>query len=269
MENLVHTVSTETFEMDYVRFGSGPKNLVIVPGLSLKPITASAAFVEKAYRMFEEDYTVYLLDRRKDVPEDFSLQMMADDISATMDALHIQTADVFGTSQGGMISQLLAIEHPEKVRRLVLGSSTSRAKKLQLEVIGGWTAAAREGRTTDLVESFVDNAFSKAYLERFRRALLKMYSHISDAELDRFAKISSTCGLINTQDRLGEIKCPVLVIGASEDHVVTPEASLEIYNKLKSEGVPCELYMYEGYGHAVYDEAPDYKDRLLAFFRKG
>ena len=27
----------------------------------------------------------------------------------------------------------------------------------------------------------------------------------------------------------------------------------------------CELYIYSGYGHAAYDLAPDYKERILEF----
>ncbi|MBR6311681.1 MAG: hypothetical protein IKR51_01740 [Oscillospiraceae bacterium] len=33
-----------------------------------------------------------------------------------------------------------------------------------------------------------------------------------------------------------------------------------------AEGIGCGIYMYEGYSHAVYDEAPDFRGRLKAFF---
>ena len=56
----------------------------------------------------------------------------------------------------------------------------------------------------------------------------------------------------------------MLVIGAKADRVLTPEGSVEIAEKL---GGKCELYMYdEKYGHCVFDEAPDYKDRIYKFF---
>ena len=60
---------------------------------------------------------------------------------------------------------------------------------------------------------------------------------------------------------LDRISCPVLVIGDKDDKVLGGAASVEIAEKLG-----CELYMYDGYGHAVYDEAPDYKQRLMDFF---
>ena len=56
----------------------------------------------------------------------------------------------------------------------------------------------------------------------------------------------------------------MLVIGAKEDKVVTAKGSEEIADKLG-----CEIYLYgEGYGHGVYDEAEDYKQRCLEFFER-
>ena len=50
--------------------------------------------------------------------------------------------------------------------------------------------------------------------------------------------------------------------------MTTPEASIKMAEKLKAEGVPCESYMYEGCGHAVFDELPDYKQRIFDFLEK-
>lgn len=41
-----------------------------------------------------------------------------------------------------------------------------------------------------------------------------------------------------------------------DDKVLGPEASLLIANQIPH----CELFMYEGYGHAAYDTAPDYRE---------
>jgi len=47
--------------------------------------------------------------------------------------------------------------------------------------------------------------------------------------------------------------------------VVGGEASQEIADLLKDRD--CTLYMYDGYGHAAYDLAPDYKERILDFLK--
>ena len=65
-------------------------------------------------------------------------------------------------------------------------------------------------------------------------------------------------------DRLVQIRCPVLVIGSADDAVLGREASEKIAAAF-GERPDCGLYMYSGYGHAVYDLAPDYKERILRF----
>ena len=56
----------------------------------------------------------------------------------------------------------------------------------------------------------------------------------------------------------------MLVIGAENDTVFPAEIS----SKEMAEKTGWELYIYEHYCHAVYDEATDYKDRIMAFFEK-
>ena len=58
--------------------------------------------------------------RTRELPEPFSIDAMADQASAMMDALRLGRADVLGWSMGGMIAQALAVLHPGQVRRLVL-----------------------------------------------------------------------------------------------------------------------------------------------------
>ncbi|MEE0830884.1 MAG: alpha/beta hydrolase, partial [Longicatena sp.] len=62
---------------------------------------------------------------------------------------------------------------------------------------------------------------------------------------------------------LNEIKCPVLVLGGEKDKIITSRASVEIANKLG-----CEIYMYAQYGHAVYEEAKDFNQRIYQFLAK-
>lgn len=75
--------------------------------------------------------------------------------------------------------------------------------------------------------------------------------------------IAEACGTFDCSDALSAIRCPVLVLGSEGDRVVTAESSTQL-----AEALGCELYLYDGsYGHGVYDEAPDYKQRCLDFLR--
>lgn len=264
---MIQSVVTPEFEMEYACFGDGPKTLIIIPGLSLRSVLASVASIETAYKIFKEDYTVYLFDRKKNAVPGYSIAEMARDMAAALNALGLTHVDVFGTSQGGMVGQYLAIEYPEFVDHLVLASSSSKAEPLQVEVIEGWADLAEAGKSDELVANFVDNCFTPKFLDRYRRALMMMYRKLSQEEMSRFAVMARACKGVNSYDRLGEIKCPVFVIGAGIDRVVTYEASEKIAEKLKACGVPVQFYTYEESGHAVFDEAPDYKERVLNFLR--
>lgn len=261
-------VNGEDIEMEYAVFGNGSKNLVLIPGLSLRSTLASASSVETAYKIFKEEYTVYLFDRRKNMPAVYPISEMAHDLAAVLKALGTGRVSVVGMSQGGMIAQYMAISNPELVDRMVLCSSSSKAEPLQIEVIGRWAELARGGFSQELVNSFIDNAFTPAFVERYRRALLMMYKNLSAEEMLRFAITSEACAGLDIYEGLGKIKCPVLVLAAGLDHVVTCEASEKIVAKLRAENVPCEFYTYAEKGHAVFDEAKDYKERILDFLHR-
>ena len=68
----------------------------------------------------------------------------------------------------------------------------------------------------------------------------------------------------DVSDQLSRIQCPVLAIGVFEDAVLDADATMEIAEKLDVRP-DFKLFMYIGYGHAAFDTAPDYRDRIRAF----
>jgi pimeloyl-ACP methyl ester carboxylesterase len=78
--------------------------------------------------VYSKHFKVVVFDNRgagrSQKPEPgYTTEDLADDAAALMDVLGIETAHIVGKSMGGMIGQWLAIKHPEKVRKLVLGCS--------------------------------------------------------------------------------------------------------------------------------------------------
>ncbi len=258
-----HTVRTSRSETEYAVFGEGNRPFIMIPGISLRRILKSASAIESAFRSFTEDYTVYLFDRRNHLPVGWTVSDMAEDLADAMLALGLSDADIYGASQGGMIAQCLAEEHPELVRKAVLAATLSRVNPTAQSVIDGWISAAKEGDIPSLVKLCLSQIYSANSLDRFGEALFRFYRDITPEELERFLRMAEGCLGFDCYDRLSVIRCPVLVVGSRGDRVLTADASLEISRKLSC---PCYLYGEE-YGHMVFDEAPDFKKRMLDFFR--
>lgn len=259
----ISTIKDGDFEMDYARIGGGKKVFLMLPGLSLTPVTPSAQAVAAAYAPALYDYTIYLLDRRKHVSPGYSCMDMADDTVRAMDMLGIKRAYIFGVSQGGMIAQCIAINHPEYAEKLLLASSNSRGSAVSDSVFKKWIELAENGDRRTLNRSFAQSIYTPEFLEMYADAFETMEEQGTDEQLEQFIVFSQACIDFNVYDKLCRIKCPVMVIGAENDRVLTAKSTKEIAEKLG-----CECYIYEHYGHAVYDEAPDYLKRVLDFFNK-
>ncbi len=261
----VKTVKLDNVEMDYAVFGTGSKSFVIIPGLSIHSVMPLAESIAEAYASFEDEYTVYVFDRAKNIKEGYSVLDAANDTASVMKELNIENADIFGASQGGMIAQYIAINHPELVHKLVLGSTLARSTSAFNEVVDEWINLAQNKEEEKLLESFVDHVYSASTLEAYRDVLISSNLGITDEEYDRFIILATACKNFDDYDELNKITCPTLVLGSNGDEVVGVEGSKELAEKIEN----AELYLYEDtYGHGVYDEAADYKQRCLDFFHE-
>lgn len=258
----IKTVSFDGGELDYAKFGSGEKPLVMIPGISIKSVLLSAQSVANAYSRYIGSHTVYLFDRRKDVQAGCCVDDMARELTAALDALGIENADFFGTSQGGMIAQQIALTNPGLIKKLVLACTASRPNEHTERVITKWIKLALDRDIEGLCTDFVNCLYSEAFAKRFVNLVIKMHADCTSEELDRFVTIARAGENFDVYDRLEKIGCPVFVLGAHRDKVLTGRASDEIAEK-----IGCDSFMYgEPYGHAVYDEARDFKEKVFAFF---
>ena len=262
VEFKIEHVSAGDVRMEVLCFGRGERTLAIIPGLSLGSVLRGAEGVVKAYECFAEDYKVYLFDRRLNMPESYSVAQMAKDTAAVMMEMGLKDIDLFGVSQGGMISQLIAIEHPELIHKLILASTISRPTEKTGDAGRIWLEGTEspEG-AAGLYRSFANLVYSEVFLSKYGQYLDAAASVVTEEDMHRFKIQLQGIGDFSTYDDLERIKCPVLVMGAWKDKVTGPDASIEIARRLS-----CQLVMYPSpYGHAVYDEAPDFKQRILKF----
>ena len=248
--------------IDYITFGTGNKNLVMIQGLNTRGIRGAGIGLAFMYRIFAKEYKVYLFDRRPDIWEGITVRDFAKDIAATMEQLNIKNADVIGVSQGGMIAQYLAIDRPDLVHKLVLVVTISKNNDTVKGVISNWIEMTQNGNMKALVTDMAMKMYSEEYIKRYKLFLPLLTIIQKPKDVNRFILFAKSCLTCEAYEELDKITCPVLVIGGKRDTVVSGEASVEIAEKLN-----CEIYLYENLGHAVYEEAKDFNQKVFDFLK--
>ena len=249
--------------MNIIRFGRGEKAFVLLSGVSLCGLEGAGAGVAAAYADYADGYTVYLFDRKKVLPSGYRVADMAEDVYRALCTLGIEQADVYGVSQGGMMALCLALAHPALVRRLALCSTQARAGRTMREVAAVWQQLAAQADAAGLNRCFAELVYSPAYRAQYSEAFRAMEQQGTAADCARFAILAKACAEFDVFDRLGQIRCPALVLADVNDRVIDVSSSRELAEQLS-----CTLHLYQVYSHAVFDEAADVKQRVLAFMRQ-
>ena len=252
----------DTF-MDYISFGKGTKPLIMIQGLSTTGIKGLGFFISIMYRFLAKDYKIYLFDRRDLLWEGISVEDFAEDLATAMDAFEIKKAHIIGVSQGGMIAQYLAINRPDLVDKLILVVTLSRNNSTIQAVIKNWITLVKQNDIKRFVEDMTRKMYSDKYFKRYKFLIPLLTILQKTKNTQRFIILAEACLTCNTYNDLKAIKCPVFVIGAGKDQIVTGEASKEIAKQLN-----CKIHMYENAGHAVHQECKDFNQRIYEFLRE-
>lgn len=263
----IETIVTDRFEMDYFKCGRGSRSLVIIPGLSAKSVMESADQISKMYDPIADDFMIYVIDRRKDLPSPYPVHDMAIDTAEAIISLGLKDVYLFGASQGGMIVLEIAIEYPDLVKKLAVGSTSANLRSQESEAIDEWIKLAKEKKTKELFLSYGKKLYPPEIFEQCRDVLISTSETVTDSDLERFIISAEGMRGFDITDRLQKITCPALVTGSFEDEVLDSDMTMEIAEKL-DERKDFELYMYNGFGHAAFDTAPDYLARIHSFFMK-
>lgn len=251
--------------MDFIRFGTGPRNLVMLPGLGdgLQTVRGTAIPMAWMYRIFAKDCTVWCFSRKRSLPEGYTTRDMARDLKEAMDSLGIARADLLGVSMGGMIAQWFAVDYPEAVGRLILTVTSSRPNPLLIRSVEEWMDMARKGDHTALMDSNVRKIYSDGYYRKNRWLIPLMGRFTKPRSYDRFLIQARACLTHNAHPFLDAITAPTLVIGGRKDQCLGGEASEAIAEKIPG----AKLCMYDEWGHGLYEEAEDFNQRVLEFLK--
>ena len=251
-------------QMDYIAFGRGRKPLIVLPGLGdgLKSAKGTALPFSVMYHKLGADYRVFFFSRRRSIPDGFTTKDMAEDVVYAMDVLHIRKAYVLGVSMGGMISQHLAITHPERVAKLVLCVTTVKMGDQTQRIIRRWEAMARRKKYRAFMLDMGERIYTEACFKK-RKMLYHLMGNIAvPKSWDNYYAQTAACLTHDTSNDIHHIKCPTLILGGEQDHVIPMEDSKKL-----TEAIPgSRIYLYPLFGHGVPEEARDFQERLISFF---
>ncbi len=256
-------ITIDNTDIDYIVFGNGKKNLLMIPGLGdgLKTAKGMALPFAWMYRRLAKDYRVYVISRRNVMPKGFTTRDMAKDIAVVLQKLGVEQTSVIGVSQGGMIAQYLAIDFPDLIEKLILTVTLARQNDTVQKVISNWMDMAKCGDYKSLMIDTAEKYYSENYLKKNRWVYPLMGNIGKPKSFERFLIMAQACIEHDAFDELVQITCPTLILGGKKDQIVTGEASIEISTQIPGS----EIYMYEEFGHGAYEEAKDFLDRIMEF----
>lgn len=193
----------------------------------------------------------------------FSIELFADDTAGLLDALGIKKAHILGWSMGTNIAQELALRYPDKVNKLILYAADPGGKEciqpdkpLEMVTDTSGTLHDREERVVKVL-----------FPDEWRKI------HPDIREYFPFPKERSLIGNVNRQaqamnewqgsySRLGQIKCPTLLITGAADVIPPPINSFIMGEKISGAWV----IQIEGGGHGLMYQYPeDFSRVILAF----
>jgi aminoacrylate hydrolase len=241
-------------DLYYEDAGAGPP-LMLVPGLG-----GQGSFWISQVPVFSRDFRTVVHDHRGAGRSThsritYSVEQMADDTLRLMDALGIGAAHFVGHSTGGAIGQRIALDHPDRLRSLVLSATWAGPDAYFRRVF--------ESRRQTLVDSGIEAYLRASVLfQATPRWVSDNDEFITDIQRVSAAASSPVEVLLSRIDailrhdcraRLLEIRVPTLVIVARDD-VITPV----FYSEELAGRIPgAKLVVLDGGGHyapAIHSE---------------
>ena len=193
---------------------------------------------------------------RSDAPDEpMTMATFVDDTLAVMDHLGLASAHVCGQSFGGMVAQLLALDHPERVRSVILAAthpghrhavrSRARVPKDRL-----WLALYSPGFAEANPDHVEEDVMVGSQRPQAPHAARRQWE--ATREFDPW-------------DRLPSLSVPSLVLHGSEDRLVDVENARRLAQRIPG----AELVILEGPGHVYHSEQPEAADAaVLDFVRR-
>lgn len=249
--------------IEYYKFGSGKKIMVMIPGIGIRSCIPLGKSVEAAYKQFSDEFTVYLIERANELKINDSLKDIASDYIKVFEVLRLNNIYLMGASFGGMIGQVITELRNDLINKLVIVSSTCHQNGREDETIAVWSKLAKANKIEELTIHMLNHVYSENIAEMLKENTVKDALTLTDKEIERFIVQDDAMISFSGSEELKVITCPTLIIAAKGDKVFDYKDSIYLNENIKNS----KLYLYEeDKPHAIYDEVLEVKEKVYDFF---
>ena len=265
------TATSGDTKLAYSVEGDGKETVLLIMGLGGRASDWGTAFPGA----LAEKYRVVRFDNRgvgasPMAPGGYALSDLARDATAVLDAVSADKAHVIGVSMGGMISQLVALEHPARVNKLVLLSTNFGGSTLEpphpdaMRLFDPGEFIARGKNPEEMMRFTMSVITAPGFVERspdVERAILGNVRAEPTAPHSFMAQVQAIVGSDRSEAVRG-IRHPTLVIHGTHDKLIPPSNGRTLAERIPR----AELVMLEGCGHMPMWEKPEELTRVVRRF---
>jgi pimeloyl-ACP methyl ester carboxylesterase len=220
-------------------------------------------YLNKHYRLIVVDIRGH---GQSDKPECCYARIdFAYDIKLLLDSLHIRKADIVGHSLGSMITQVLAEQWPDRVRKVILISSTGGPKPGTLPKQPAYDFASEIRKLKEPIDP--DSPFmvewwasptpvNEEFIRRQRRDAANIPLGVWLAVLEQGANTA------DIQSLLPKLQAPTLLIWGSKD----PIMEMDVRQSLRDALPAAKVKVFEGLGHNPFWEEPEAVAKVINGF---
>lgn len=230
--------------------------MILIQGFSAQMVGWRPGFCQ---RLADEGFHVIRFDNRdvglsQRYPQGgYALSDLADDTAAFLDAMDIKSAHIVGQSMGGMIAQLLAQQHPDRVRSLgLLYTAANGSFYLSRDVIEERMGRPIPKTREEYIPYYVANEEGCASTDYPQDVawLTELAGEIWDRGWDADGTERQLQALLTAPDRdqaLSQIRVPTTLMAGKADQLINSDATVAIHQLIKGS----KLKIFPGMGHEL------------------
>jgi 3-oxoadipate enol-lactonase len=216
-----------------------------------------AAAFQKRFRVLRYDTRGH--GQSPPTPGPYSIELLARDVLAMLDALDFERVHFCGLSMGGMIGMWLALNAPERLKKLVLSNTAAK-----IGTVEGWNArieAVQKNGTKSVASAILERWFTPAFRQKAPETMATILKMLEETNPEGYVACCAAVRDFDCREKLSAIRTPTLVLAGAHDPA-TPAAD----GRFLAQQIPGARYVDLNAAHLSNIEAQDQFNHELAAF---